>query len=136
MNPTIRLPRSPPTLRISREASCSCVIRLPSTSSSLSSEVQLMIIGRSSRPPHARCYCFLRSLIYPPHMHSNLIGGHSISASLRSCISYIPSLNKWVDMPSLNVPRFRFCVSVWKGCFFLSAPCAADVFLAVHVTHR
>jgi hypothetical protein len=43
------------------------------------------------------------------------IAGYDGSTQLSSCLSYVPSLNKWVDMPSLNVARCLSTLSVWKG---------------------
>lgn len=46
------------------------------------------------------------------------IGGYNTAWSqLTSCTAYAPSLNKWVDMPSLNVARSQSTIAVWKGSF-------------------
>jgi hypothetical protein len=118
-------------------ASSSCVIKLSPSSIQLLSNsdanmhsvgddgIRWMIIGKHlQHSPHILMahetgnihshpsVLFLFVLVCLVYIHVH-IGGSNGSNQLTSCISYVPSLNKLVDMPSLNVARYRSTISVW-----------------------
>jgi hypothetical protein len=122
--------KKPPPLPFKRKASSSCVIRLPPSSIHLLHEsdanddgVRWMIIGKTFR--------YIHTIDWDTCIYLYIcIGGYDDLIQISSCISYTPSLNKWVDMPSLNVARYHSTLSVWKGWKLELIPPQFNAFLS------
>jgi hypothetical protein len=120
--------RKPPSLPFPRIASLSCVIKLPPSSIHLLHEtdtdddddgVRWMIIGKHCHGPGnistPSPVLVLFVLVCLGYINVPVLGGFDGLTQLSSCISYVPSLNKWLDMPTLNVGRYHSSISIWKG---------------------